>query len=49
GLHDRLRRFVKALNPRTLHEAIQMALDLDTTPFQPQKKNVKNEKSEQHE
>ncbi|KAH9292872.1 hypothetical protein KI387_041945, partial [Taxus chinensis] len=50
GLHDRLRGFVKALKPRNLHEAIQTAMDLDTTPpFQPQKKNVKNEKSEQHE
>ncbi|KAH9300755.1 hypothetical protein KI387_012338, partial [Taxus chinensis] len=50
GLQDRLRGFVKALKPGTLHEAIQTALDLDTTPpFQSQKKNVRNEKSEQHE
>lgn len=32
GRHDRLRGLVKALKPRTLHEAIQTTLDLETTP-----------------
>ncbi|XP_059075204.1 uncharacterized protein LOC131875180 [Cryptomeria japonica] len=32
GLHDRLRGLVKALKPKTLHEAIQTTLDLDTSP-----------------
>ncbi|KAH9292410.1 hypothetical protein KI387_042400 [Taxus chinensis] len=45
GLHDRLRGLVKALKPTTLHEAIRTTLDLDTTPVQPQRKNVKEEKS----
>ncbi|KAH9324703.1 hypothetical protein KI387_004881, partial [Taxus chinensis] len=43
GFHDRLRGFVKAPKPRTLHEVIQTTMDLDTTLFQPQKKNVKTE------
>ncbi|KAH9323964.1 hypothetical protein KI387_043905 [Taxus chinensis] len=48
-LHDRLRGLVKALKPTTLHEAIRTTLDLDTTLVQPQRKNVKEEKSEQQE
>ncbi|KAH9319454.1 hypothetical protein KI387_021223, partial [Taxus chinensis] len=37
GLHDRLRGLVKALRPTTLHDAIQTALNLETTPtsYQP--------------
>lgn len=32
GLHDRMRGLVKAHKPKTLDEAIERALDLDTTP-----------------
>ena len=38
GLSDGLRGLVKAHKPSTLHDAIGLALDLETTPpFQPQK------------
>lgn len=40
GLSNRLRGLVKAHKPNTLHDAIGLALDLETTSsFQPQKKN----------
>lgn len=37
GLNDKLKGLVKARRPNTLDDAIQLALDLDITPFQPPK------------
>ena len=48
GLSDRLRGLVKAHKPSTLHDAIGLALDLETTPpFQPQKKFFSGSQSKQ--
>lgn len=48
GLHDKLWGLVKALKPKTLHEAIQITLDLDTSPpptsYQQNKKFLKGSK-----
>ncbi|XP_059067585.1 uncharacterized protein LOC131858373 [Cryptomeria japonica] len=48
GLHERLRGLAKALRPGTLQEAIQLTLDLDTTPppstFQKNKNFTRNSK-----
>lgn len=51
GLHERYRGLVKALKPKTLQEAIQLTLDLDTTPppstFQQNKKSSEGSKPSQ--
>jgi len=48
GLNDKLKGLVKAHKPSTLDDAIELALDLDTTPsFHPQKKTFKGSSSNQ--
>lgn len=43
GLHERYYGLVKALKPKTLQEAIQLTLNLDTTP--PPSTSQQNRKS----